>query len=94
MDTKVNGYSGVVTDHGKTVVLDNLTRLPEGTRVWVTPFAPAESSHRRGSPAEVLEAMVSGPLLSHQDIQDLRRVIEDGRTDVDWASPLDPGKDE
>lgn len=94
METKVEGYLGVVADHGKTVVLDDLTCLAEGTRVRVTPLAPAESRHRRGSPAGVLEAMLSGPHLSHQDVEDLRRIIEDGRSDVDWTSPLDAGKDE
>jgi len=70
-------YRGVVKD--KTVILEEGAALPEGTEVLVTPLEAV-----LGSPQAVLAAMDAPPHLKPEDIEELRRRIEEGR----WISPL------
>ncbi|MBM4046519.1 MAG: hypothetical protein FJ279_15520 [Planctomycetes bacterium] len=90
MVTKTGTYRGTVTAQGNKIVLDDGVALPPGTDVLVTPEAARRP--RRGSPAAVLKAMRSGPHLTHEDAEELRRVIQQSRADVNWRSPFPPSR--
>ena len=74
-------YHGIVRNG--TVVLKKKAKLPEGTQVLVTPVVPA-----KGSPQAVLEAALSPPHVKHEDVQELLRLIEEGKKPVRYDNPL------
>ncbi len=76
-------YSGIV--HGRTVVLAGDVDLPDGTTVAVTPVEPA-----RGSREAVMAAVNSPPFVSHEDVAELLRLIEEGKRPVRYEGPFDP----
>jgi hypothetical protein len=66
-------YRGVVRG-GKVVLLDEETRLVEGTTVIVTPVAVTP-----GSPAAVLAAMAASPSVPVDWVDELEQLIAEGR---------------
>ena len=74
-------YRGVVKD--KMVILEEGAALPEGTEVLVTPFEAV-----LGSPQAVLAAMDAPPHLKPEDVEELRRLIEEGKRPVRFDNPL------
>ena len=76
-------YNGVV--HGRTVVLDDGVDLPDGTGVVVTPVEPV-----KGSREAVLAAVNSPPFVTHEDVAELLRLIEEGKRPVNYESPFTP----
>lgn len=76
-------YSGTV--HGRTVLLDGDVELPDGTAVAVTPLEPV-----KGSPEAVLEAVNSPPFVTHEDVAELLRLIEEGKRPVRHEGVFDP----
>lgn len=69
---------------GRSVLLDHGAKLPEGTRVVVTPV-DAEC----GSPAAILAAMASAPHLDTKDVDEFERLIEAGKRPLSRRNPLD-----
>jgi hypothetical protein len=76
-------YSGTV--HGRTVVLEGEVDLPDGTGVVVTPVEPA-----KGSREAVLAAVNSPPFVTHEDVAELLRLIEEGKRPVRFESAFTP----
>jgi hypothetical protein len=74
---------GVV--RGRSVILDKGARLPEGTRVVVTPVDP-----ERGSPAAILAALAASPKVNPMDVDELERLIEAGKQPLSKNNPLLP----
>ena len=74
-------YKGIV--RGKAVILQEPADLPEGTEVIVTPLEAT-----RGSPQAVLAAMDAPPHVQPEDVEELRRLIEEGKRPVRFDSPL------
>jgi hypothetical protein len=64
------------------VVLDNGSRLPDGTLVQVTPLAD-----EAGNPLAVIAAMEAEPHLSAEDVAELQRAIAAGKRS---AAAIDP----
>ena len=75
-------YHGVV--RGRTVVFPEGEAVPvEGTEVVVTPIAP-----ERGTAAAVLAAMASTPPVPAEWVEELMRIIEEGKMPVSYENPL------
>jgi len=74
-------YKGIV--RGKAVMLEEPADLPEGTEVIVTPLEAV-----RGSPQAVLAAMDAPPHVQPEDVEELRRLIEEGKRPVRFDNPL------
>ena len=74
-------YKGIV--RGKAVVLQEPVDLPEGTEVIVTPLEAT-----MGSPQAVLAAMDAPPHVKPEDVEELRRLIEEGKRPVRFDNPL------
>jgi len=74
-------YKGVVK--GKTVVLKEVTDLPEGSEVLVTPMEAV-----KGSPQAVLAAIDAPPHVSPEDVDEMLRLIEKGKRPVRYENPL------
>jgi len=74
-------YTGVVK--GRQITLDKKARLPEGTRVLVTPM-----ENIKGSPQAILAALKASPPVSHEDVQELLRLIDDGKRPVRYENPF------
>lgn len=74
-------YKGVVK--GNTVLLEKATELPDGTEVLVTPLEMV-----KGSPQAVLAALKASPPVSHEDVVELLRLIEEGKRPVRYDNPL------
>jgi len=74
-------YKGIV--RGKAVMLQEPVDLPEGTEVIVTPLAAAQ-----GSPQAVLAAMDAPPHVQPEAVEELRRLIEEGKRPVRFDNPL------
>jgi len=74
-------YRGVVKD--KMVILEEGVALPEGAEVLVTPLEAV-----LGSPQAVLAAMDAPPHLKPEDVEELRRLIEEGKRPVRFDNPL------
>jgi hypothetical protein len=66
---------GVV--RGDTVLLDELSPLPDGTPVIVTPAA--DESATRGDPAALLAALKAAPPVPGEWVDELESLIEQGR---------------
>jgi hypothetical protein len=66
-------YRGVVRG-GVVILLDPESPLGEGTEVFVTPVAS-----QRGSPAAVLAAMKAEPQVPTEWVDELERLIAEGR---------------
>ena len=76
-------FEGTVVAPGNQVRLRPGHVLPAGTEVVVS-LQPGPAQ-RRGSPAAILEMLRSRPRVAHEDVEELRRVISEGRGDVDWG---------
>lgn len=74
-------YKGIVK--GRTVVLRKADDLPEGAEVLVMPVGPPS-----GSPRAVLRAMDAPPQISPEDVDELMRLIGEGKRPVRYDSPL------
>jgi hypothetical protein len=74
-------YKGIVK--GKTIVLEEVADLPEGAEVLVTPLEA-----EKGSPQAVLAAMDAPPHVKPEDVDELMRLIEEGKRPVRYESPL------
>jgi len=71
-------YKGVV--RGGTVILEEGAGLPDGAEVVVTP-AP-------GSVLAILTALRTAPKVSSEAVDELNRMIEEGKRPVSYANPL------
>jgi len=78
-------YKGIVK--GGTVLLEEDARLPEGTGVIVTPMQP-----RPGSAEAIMAALAESPPVSHEDVEELRRLIKEGRRPARHDNPLTRGR--
>ena len=78
-------YTGVVK--GRQITLDKKARLPEGTRVLVTPM-----ENVKGSPQAILAAAKASPHLRHEDVKEFLRLIEEGKRPVRYESPFRDGR--
>lgn len=67
-------YHGVV--HGRTVLLDEVSHLPDGTEVLVTPTVGSES---RGDPATLLAALKTAPPVPAEWVDELEVLIKQGQ---------------
>ena len=74
-------YKGIVK--GKAVMLEESANLPEGTKVVVTPLEAA-----KGSPLALLAAMDALPHVKPEDVEELRRLIQEGKRPVRFGNPL------
>ena len=68
-------YHGIVKNG--TVVLKKKARLPEGTEVLVTPL-----ENVKGSPQAILAALKASPPVSQEDVQELLRLIDEGKQPI------------
>ena len=84
-------FEGTVVAPGNQVRLKPGHVLPAGTEVVVS-LQPGPAQ-RRGSPAAILEMLRSRPRVAHEDVEELRRVISEGRGDSDWRDPFLHGGD-
>jgi hypothetical protein len=83
METTV--CKGVVKGHA--VILEEGVVLPEGTEVLVTPIQAWP-----GSPQAVLAAMQAEPHLKPEDVDELERLIEEGKRPVSYENPFQKRK--
>lgn len=74
-------YKGVVK--GRSVMLEEGTDLPDGAKVLVTPLK-AEN----GSPQALLAAMDAPPHVKPEDVDELMRLIKEGKRPVRYDNPL------
>lgn len=83
-------YRGVVRG-GRVVLLEEDTPLTEGTEVLVTPV-----SSTPGSPAAVLAAVTTSPQVPAEWVDELERLIAQGRRPPMRANPFldEPGTPE
>ena len=68
---------------GKQITLDKKARLPKKPGVLLTPM-----ENVKGSPQAVLAALKSSPPVSHEDVQELLRLIDEGKRPVRYESPF------
>jgi hypothetical protein len=78
---------GVV--QGGVILLDDGKKLIDGTEVLVTPLNPV-----RGSPAAVLAAMRSPPHVPPEWVDELERLIEEGRRPPTTVNPFADEEDD
>lgn len=76
-------YRGIVK--GGTIVVEEAADLPEGTEVLVTSL-----DARRGSPQAVLRAMEDQPHVTPEDVDELMRLIQEGKRPVRYQNPFTP----
>lgn len=74
-------YRGIV--RGSTVLLEKAPEVPDGTEVLVTPLETPQSS-----PQAVLAALKASPPVSHEDVMELLKLIEEGKRPVRHDNPL------
>ena len=74
-------YKGIV--RGKATTLEEPGVLPEGTEVLVTPLEAA-----KGSPQAILAAMDAAPHVAPEDVDELMRLIEEGKRPTRFDNPL------
>ncbi len=74
-------YKGIVK--GRTIVLEEITDLPEGVEVLVTPLEA-----QKGSPQAVLEAIDAPPHIKPEDVDEMMRLIKEGKRPVRHDNPL------
>ncbi|MBM4033478.1 MAG: hypothetical protein FJ291_17080 [Planctomycetes bacterium] len=72
---------GVVRDG--MVLLDKGSDLPEGTDVLVTPFGS-----RKGGSRDILDVLNASPHVSHEDVEELLRLIREGKRPARYGSPF------
>ncbi|HUT33228.1 MAG TPA: hypothetical protein VNE39_07105 [Planctomycetota bacterium] len=72
---------GVV--RGGTVVLESKARLPEGAGVLVTPLRET-----RGSAQAILDALDASPPVTHEDVEELLRLIKEGKRPARSRDPF------
>jgi len=75
---------------GTTIELDEPLPFAEGQAVQVQ-VEPAVSS-RRGSPAAILEVMRNSPRVPREDVDELNRLIEEGKLPVSEGGIFDGGR--
>lgn len=74
-------YKGVVK--GRNIMLEEGVDLPEGAKVLVTPLEA-----EKGSPQALLAAMDAPPHCNHEDVDELMRLINEGKRPVRYNNPL------
>ncbi len=74
-------YRGIVK--GNTIILEKEPKLPDGTEVLVTPM-----EFVKGSPQAILSAAKASPQLQPGDVEELLRLIEEGKRPVRYDNPL------
>lgn len=74
-------YKGVVK--GRNIMLEEGVDLPEGAKVLVTPLEAEE-----GSPQALLAAMDAPPHCKPEDVDELMRLINEGKRPVRYDNPL------
>jgi hypothetical protein len=74
-------YKGIV--RGKAITLEKPGVLPEGTEVLVTPLEAA-----KGSPQAILAAIDAAPHVAPEDVDELMRLIEEGKRPTRFDNPL------
>lgn len=74
-------YRGIVK--GNTIILEKEPELPDGTEVLVTPLEMV-----KGSPQAILAALKASPPVRHEDIEELLRLIDEGKRPVRYDNPL------
>lgn len=74
-------YKGIV--RGGAVVFDRAAELPEGAEVLVT-----ELEAKKGSPQTVLAVVDAPPHVNPKDVDELMRLIEQGKRRVLYENPL------
>ena len=74
-------YTGVVK-RGQ-IALDKKARLPDGTKVLVTPM-----ENVKVSPQAILAALKASPPVNHEDVQELLRLIDEGKRPVRYENPF------
>ncbi len=72
---------------GKVLVPCDPVELDEG-RVYNIQVE-ATPDHPRGSPAALLSAMHEPPHLANDEVDELERLIEEGKLPVNFAGPFD-----
>ena len=72
-------YKGIVK--GKTIELEESLPYPEGQPVTVS-IQPLSKSAQLGFPLAIREAIHESPHLRPEDVDELERVIEDGKLPV------------
>jgi hypothetical protein len=77
----VTSCKGII--RGRKVVLEEGADLPDGTGVLVTPLELV-----KGSPQAILAALDASPPVSHEDVEELLRLIEQGKRPVRYDNPL------
>ena len=77
-------YHGVV--RGLTIFLDAGSQLPEGSEVVVTPLVTPPPM--RGTAAAVLAAMDATPSVPSEWVDEMERLIEEGRRTPTWTAPF------
>jgi len=79
-------YKGIIK--GRTVILRKAGDLPEGAEVLVTPVGPP-----KGSPRTVLTAIDAPPQVKPEDVEELIRLIDEGKRPIRYDSPLTPKRE-
>lgn len=74
-------YKGVVK--GRNIMLEEGVALPEGAKVLVTPLEA-----EKGSPQALLAAMDAPPHCKPEDVDELMRLINEGKRPVRYDNPL------
>ena len=77
-------YHGVV--RGGTIFLDAGSNLPEGSEVVVTPLVATPPI--RGTAVAVLAAMDATPSVPSEWVDEMERLIEEGRRPPTWTAPF------
>ncbi len=72
---------GVV--RGSAVVLEESAHLPEGTDVLVAPVGRS-----RGASHDIIEVLNASPPVTHEDVEELLRLIREGRRPARYGSPF------
>ncbi|MCL0075754.1 hypothetical protein M1O17_02605 [Dehalococcoidia bacterium] len=82
-------YKGIAK--GKTIELDERLPYPEGQPVSIS-VEPFKGQVHAGSPAAIRQAVHEPPHLRWEDVDELERVIEEGKLPVHQESVFDEGR--
>jgi hypothetical protein len=84
-------YTGIAKS--KVIELDDALPYPEGQPVNVS-VEPADDALPLGSPASILRAMSEPPHLDPEDVDELLRVIKEGRLRTRYEGVFDDERNE
>jgi hypothetical protein len=82
-------YKGVV--RGKTIELEEPLPYPEGQLVSIL-VKPLEGESQAGFPMAIRQVMHEPPHLRWEDVDELERVIQEGRLPVSHGGVFDQGR--